>query len=556
MRSLLVRYGLVVLSTWLFSSLFVSGSRADARVLEAAGGGEVRALIVGIDAYQHYRPLKGAVADARDIATALRSVGVKDVVTLIDAAADRAGLIGEIERLVSRTKANDLVLLSIAGHGAQEPERVKGSEPDGMENVFLLPGFDPSPKGSQQRVLGREFNYFIKQLEGKSARVVFVADTCHGGGMAREIDPRAEEMSFRQVPKYLLSADLLTPVTTSTDTFLNEMDFDRTEFLAAVDRRTKAPEVTIPGTEGLRGALSYSIARAIEGNADADADGSVTVKELFTNVRQVVYQLSNQRQNIVTVTSPSRDPARDVVFQYRGINVVSTQSRTLPQPVAQADSSLRPVVSSGPVRPVKIAALDNNPAHFEGLKPRDTSIEIVTPIDDPDIIWDPKSGDVIAWGDVVSYRTDKGDLSSVVERTAAVREFKRMAIRTPQVIRIGPDDSLHRNESVIQVELPEVNGRAVILIDITGNGTVQVLYPVGSDQPISQRPDLRFPVKVRRPFGADQLVVITSSQRMQELEEVISRLDHRRAAMQMVKMIERYAPRDARIGSVGLFTAP
>src|SRR4029078_6684175 len=110
MRSLLVRYGLVVLSTWLFSSLFVSGSRADARVLEAAGGGEVRALIVGIDAYQHYRPLKGAVADARDIATALRSVGVKDVVTLIDAAADRAGLIGEIERLVSRTKANDLVL--------------------------------------------------------------------------------------------------------------------------------------------------------------------------------------------------------------------------------------------------------------------------------------------------------------------------------------------------------------------------------------------------------------------------------------------------------------
>src|SRR5262249_60724146 len=127
----------------------------------------------------------------------------------------------------------------------------------------------------------------------------------------------------RQVPKYLLTPDLLTPVTASTDTYLNELDFNRTEFLAAVDRRTKAPEVSIPGTQGLRGALSYSVARAIEGNADADADGTVTVKELFTNVRQVVYQLSNQRQNIVTVTSPSRDPALDVVFRYRGINVVS-----------------------------------------------------------------------------------------------------------------------------------------------------------------------------------------------------------------------------------------
>jgi hypothetical protein len=134
-----------------------------------------------------------------------------------------------------------------------------------MENVFLLPGFQPSPTGSQQRVLGREFNHFIKQLEAKGARVVFVADTCHGGGMVREIDPRSEEMSFRQVPSYRLTADLLTPVTTNSDGALTELDFDRTDFLAAVDRRTKAPEVSIPGVQGLRGALSYSIARAIEG---------------------------------------------------------------------------------------------------------------------------------------------------------------------------------------------------------------------------------------------------------------------------------------------------
>ena len=56
-------------------------------------------------------------------------------------------------------------------------------------------------------------------------------------------------------------------------TYLTELDFDRTDFLAAVDRRTKAPEVSIPGVQGLRGALSYSIARAIEGKADADGDG-------------------------------------------------------------------------------------------------------------------------------------------------------------------------------------------------------------------------------------------------------------------------------------------
>ena len=62
----------------------------------------------------------------------------------------------------------------------------------------------------------------------------------------------------------------------------------------------------------MRGALSYAVARAFEGNADANQDGKVTVKELFANIRQVVYQLSDQRQNVVTMTSPSHHPRPSV----------------------------------------------------------------------------------------------------------------------------------------------------------------------------------------------------------------------------------------------------
>jgi len=48
-------------------------------VLHSAAGQSVHALIVGIDAYQNVRPLKGARADARDIEAALRNMGVVDV---------------------------------------------------------------------------------------------------------------------------------------------------------------------------------------------------------------------------------------------------------------------------------------------------------------------------------------------------------------------------------------------------------------------------------------------------------------------------------------------
>src|SRR2546423_3231134 len=97
----------------------------DSLVLRAPNGGTVRALVIGIDAYRHYRPLKGAVADARDIEGALRRMGARDVTALIDGQADRASIMREFDRLGARTPPEELVVLSIAGHGTQEPERVK-----------------------------------------------------------------------------------------------------------------------------------------------------------------------------------------------------------------------------------------------------------------------------------------------------------------------------------------------------------------------------------------------------------------------------------------------
>ena len=83
------------------------------------------------------------------------------------------------------------MIITLAGHGAQEPERVSGTQPDGVENVFLLPGFENTPAGSQERILGAEFNHFIRQFEQRGAHVLFVADACFGGGMTRDIDPRS-----------------------------------------------------------------------------------------------------------------------------------------------------------------------------------------------------------------------------------------------------------------------------------------------------------------------------------------------------------------------------
>lgn len=544
-------------------------------------GAAVRALVIGIDDYQHVRKLKGAVADATDIVTSLKSMGVGDVVELTNAQADRAGVLREISALVERTKSNDLVFLSIAGHGTQEPERVKGSEPDGMENVFLLPGFETTAAGSVERILGSEFNHFIRQFELRGAKVIFVADTCHGGGMVRDIDPRAAEMSFRQVPRYTLLVDELKPVSDSNDP-KSELDLDHTAFLAAVDRNTKAPEVRIPGIDGLRGALSYAVARAVEGSADINHDGEVTLKELFSNVRQVVYQLSDQRQNIVTVSSPAQTPDTDVAFGLtRGVVLIQgpaartapNQSSAAAPPEGQAPpaatgkgptvptlaATTEPVTTEAPARlaaPIRLAALDGKTNYFVGVAPKDVPVQAVQPTDNPDLIWDPVSHDVIAWGDVVAYGMDVASLPTVVDRTAAVRELKRIATRSPQMMRIWPDDRQQRAGQTVEVDLSDVKSRAVLLFNVSGDGTIQLLYPVGSDAALARSASLRLPLRVGEPFGAEQIVAVTSQQRMVELETVLLQLNRRRASGQVIKSLERYLPADARIASIGFFSAP
>lgn len=538
-------------------------------------GGELRALVIGIDDYQHVRKLKGATADARDIQSSLATMGVRDVTTLIDAQAGRADVLREISALVERTRANDIVFLSIAGHGAQEPEHVKGSQPDGMEDVFLLPGFEPTPAGSQQRILGSEFNHFIKQFELKGARVIFIADTCHGGGMTRDIDPRAAEMSFRQVPRYTLAVDELKPVSSPSDP-RSELDFDNTAFLAAVDRHTKAPEVRIPGIEGLRGALSYAVARAIEGSADANHDGKVTMKELFANVRQVVYQLSDQRQNIVTQTSPSRPAETDVAYALtRGVTLIqgpvegappleAPGAATPPPASASLAGKMAPPPLPAPAAPsaerasppIRLAALDGKTSYFPNVKSHDAPFQAVQPTDNPDLIWDPTSHDVIAWGDVVAYGVDAADLPAVIDRTAAIRTLKSMATQSPQAMRISPDDRQHHNNQTVDVELSDVAGRSVVLFNVSGDGNIQMLYPMGSDASPSSAVNLRLSLRVREPFGAEQVVAVTSQQRMVDLENVLQQMNRRRASSQVVKSLARYLPADARIGSVGFFTAP
>jgi hypothetical protein len=72
----------------------------------------------------------------------------------------------------------------------------------------------------------------------------------------------------------------------------------------------------------------------------------------------------------------------------------------------------------------------------------------------------------------------------------------------------------------------------------------------------TQAGSLRLPLRVREPFGAEQVVAITSTQRQLDLEQAVLQLNQRKAPGQLIKVVAKYLPPDARVGSIGFFTVP
>ncbi|MGZ2427558.1 caspase family protein [Rhizobium laguerreae] len=509
-----------------------------AKVIEAPERGAVRAVLIGIDLYRNVPPLHGAVADADDLSLSLRSVGVEDMTLLKNGAADREGIFHAIEAVTERAGPGDLIVLGIAGHGSSEPERVKGSKPSGRDEVYILAGFDTRLPGSRERIFGDEFKTLIRKLESKGADVIFIADTCHAGGMTRDVDPRGAEITWRQAPSYTIEEDDLAPISTTADALSTGFDFKRLTFLAAVDENTKSPEISIPGIPQKRGALSYATARAFEGAADRNADGAVSRRELFEYVRQAVYQFTNQRQNIFTESPPGTDLDRAVVYHY-GAGAEAAEKSNTPLPAEPA--------------PISVAALGSEPV-LQGIDPAVTPFKLMEGYD-AELVFDPEKHEAIAGGDVVASGVGAGDMPFVVDRMAALDALKRLSETNPQTVRVTPSDTVHREGERVGVTVSDITGRKLVLFDVTGDGTVQFLYPGDNevDAEMSQTFDLD--LSVVAPFGTDLLVAVTSETPMPDLIEFLKQNDRRRTAGNIAKRLGEFLPEGARLGFTVLYTS-
>lgn len=509
-----------------------------AGLLAAPARADLYGLVIGIDDYTHITKLKGAANDARDIAAALKTAGARDVRLLLDKAADRDSIFKTWKELVAKAPPDSTLVFTYAGHGGQEAERVAGTEEDGLDEVLLLAGFDTKKPGNYQRIIDDEIAGMLAEAAPRT--VIFIADACHSGTMTRGLDARADKPSFRVASYGPIEDDEvpLPPTAKARDATADQLP--HVTYFAAVRDNELAPEVEIDGHQ--RGALSWSFARAMRGDADTDGDKILTKGELERFIRENVRMKLEGRQH------PQVTPAG------RGEATLVSVTAAPAAPAAPSTAAAAP-------EPLRLRIL-NPPGG--GADPLFARLKGVTPADAAGpaaLTWDAAAGEVVnGMGDVVA-KVPAADVQNVIDKWALLRRLDRDATRRSLEMTVTPDDRRYRENEVLTLNIGGHRNTAFTLFNLAADGTVNFLYPL-DDGRIKDPPQIPagkpYPLKltVTPPFGADHFVALASAKPLEALHRDLKALDGKPAAAQVAALLTRHLDgQNYEIGVHGVYSA-
>lgn len=507
-------------------------------LLPRPAAAELHAIVAGFNDYSGGARLRGAVADATDIATVLERRGVHDVVKLTDGSTTVAIFKDRFADIVARANAGDVILFAFSGHGIRVPEtREPKRTPDGYDKGFLFPTYDQARHPDE--ILRDEDLYDLFQsTAAKGLHVLFVVDACHAGTGLRTVNPR----HGGGAPKYQ-QFDLrpgTPPVVPPKQTVAPRPPIPGVAAITAQLAEKTVLELQIGGQ--MRGVLSFAVARGLEGGSDPNRTGTITLDMLWQYVRQVV-RVQSENQQAPTLFAREVDGALPILQSGNTISATPPPQPGLPQP-----GTIGVFVIGSPALPSLRGGI------FISDRAR------------ADLIWDAGRKQILnAPGDVLASDINPSSLQDTIDarrlllflrktaETAGGLDVKVTGENTP----LGSsDDRIYQDGEPVRFETASGPYPYLTAFDINSNGTVQFIYPQPSDPAETNSPSPWGPTRVRKPFGADFAVFIRSDEPLSELDAAFARAPQQEITASQVYDMVRRALRGTRfrVGIQGFYT--
>ncbi len=236
------------------------------------------AVIIGVGGYENSSVprLRYSVADADAVYQTLITAGFKkENILLLTDKTERKPTLRNIKWalgtfLARSAHKDDLVMIYFAGHGASEVDQ-RGIERDGLSKYLVPVDADPDdlystalPMDEMQNVLGR--------IEAE--RITVFLDACYSGA--------AGGRTFASTKTRTVNVD---------DIFLDRLTRSKGRAIVTASRPS---ELSIELAELGHGIFTYYLVRGLQGYADINRDGIVSLQELYEYLAQEVSRKSRQ----------------------------------------------------------------------------------------------------------------------------------------------------------------------------------------------------------------------------------------------------------------------
>ena len=281
------------------------------------------AVIVGVSKYKHDSlNLKYADRDADSLYSLLISPAgggfAKDhIVKLTNEAATTGNITRALRSFLKKPDREDLVLIYFACHG--------GPDLDRPDNIYLIT-HDTDPNDVSGTALPmREIDLSLRE-NLLAEKVILLADTCHSAAIAGSMGRRSVGDQTRLVNRYLQEVSVARGgIALLTSAEANEVSFEDARW------------------EG-HGVFTYYLLQGMQGAADVNQNGFVTIGELFEYVRDNVKRATDHKQHPCIGANPfDRDLPLAITFPSTTIQLPN-QNTTLsisrePVGLSEVDSS-------------------------------------------------------------------------------------------------------------------------------------------------------------------------------------------------------------------------
>jgi hypothetical protein len=232
-----------------------------------------------------------------------------------------------------------------------------------------------------------------------------------------------------------------------------------------------------------------------------------------------------------------------------------------PQPVAVAAPATKPPHPQHPDgadgAAVKVAVTNGPPEALASIKKGNAPF-VQSEAGDAEVIWDVAGGRALTQTDSIMDHVDGSVLGAVIDRTFAVREIRRLAVRRIIDVKIGDDGRRYSYGETPRLVASGVNGSWITAFNIAADGTVQCLLQ-HCDNPRMSQDQWTYSPQVVRPYGTDYAVVIATGAPAQGMHDWLRTHNARKDAVDAVAMLKgalQAENGDGRVGTAGLFTVP